>query len=160
MENQQLKNVKGKELVAAGHQFAANIGSDTPLIDMAKMVSQLATQLDCALVRGDELQKQCDAAVAENFSLINYIDSECYVESQRSGIYSCAGISKPATPATDAILNAVRAEGIEILADDLATPNPDLADGTNRINKAVAWYARQFASKMRTADAAKDGDHA
>ncbi|UXO69953.1 hypothetical protein [Pantoea dispersa] len=57
------KNLSNKKLVAAGHQFAANISADTPLIDMAKMVSELATQLDVALVRGDKLQKQREAAV-------------------------------------------------------------------------------------------------
>ena len=53
MQNQQLSDVKGKELVAAGHAFAKAIGMDTPLIEIAKMVSVLATRLDCALVRGD-----------------------------------------------------------------------------------------------------------
>ncbi|MDQ0628052.1 hypothetical protein [Pantoea agglomerans] len=53
MENSKLSDVKGKELVAAGHAFAKAIGMDTPLIEIAKMVTVLATRLDCALVRGD-----------------------------------------------------------------------------------------------------------
>lgn len=53
MENSKLSDVKGKELVAAGHAFAKAIGMDTPLIEVAKLVSELATRLDCALVRGD-----------------------------------------------------------------------------------------------------------
>lgn len=69
MENQQLSDVKGKELVAAGHAFAKAIGMDTPLIEIAKMVSVLATRLDCALVRGDEIQMQRDALAAENAAL-------------------------------------------------------------------------------------------
>ncbi|MGY3115177.1 hypothetical protein ACVWYV_003408 [Pantoea eucalypti] len=40
-----------KEVVAAGHQFAKNIGMDTPLIEMAKMVTELATRLDLTTVR-------------------------------------------------------------------------------------------------------------
>ncbi|CAM8502927.1 hypothetical protein KVG90_21625 [Klebsiella pneumoniae] len=66
MQNQQLSDVKGKELVAAGHAFAKAIGMDTPLIEIAKMVSEMASRLDCALVRGDELEKQRDALAAEN----------------------------------------------------------------------------------------------
>lgn len=66
MQNQQLSDVKGKELVAAGHAFAKAIGMDTPLIEIAKMMAELATRLDCALVRGDELEKQRDALAAEN----------------------------------------------------------------------------------------------
>ena len=42
-----------KEVVAAGHQFAKNISMETPLIEMAKMVSDLATRLDVATVRAN-----------------------------------------------------------------------------------------------------------
>jgi uncharacterized NAD(P)/FAD-binding protein YdhS len=42
-----------KEVVAAGHQFAKNIGADTPLIDMAKMVTELASRLEVATVRAN-----------------------------------------------------------------------------------------------------------
>jgi hypothetical protein len=57
------KNLSNKELVAAGHKFAANISADTPLIDMAKMVSELATQLDAALAAAAEAGKQRDAVM-------------------------------------------------------------------------------------------------
>ncbi|MEN4608737.1 hypothetical protein ABEH06_15815 [Pantoea agglomerans] len=40
-----------KEVVAAGHQFAKNIGKETFLMDMAKMVSELSSRLDVATVR-------------------------------------------------------------------------------------------------------------
>ncbi|MEN4566154.1 hypothetical protein [Pantoea agglomerans] len=42
-----------KEVVAAGHQFAKNIGADTPLIEMAKMVTELSSRLDVATVRAN-----------------------------------------------------------------------------------------------------------
>ncbi|MEN4524380.1 hypothetical protein [Pantoea agglomerans] len=42
-----------KEVVAAGHQFAKNIGADTPLIEMAKMVTELSSRLEVATVRAD-----------------------------------------------------------------------------------------------------------
>lgn len=67
MQNNKLSEVKGKELVAAGHQFAKAMSMDTPLIEIAKMIAELASRLDCALVRGDELQKQLtqrDAQIA------------------------------------------------------------------------------------------------
>ncbi|SEL25340.1 hypothetical protein SAMN04487787_108128 [Kosakonia sacchari] len=35
-----------KELVRAGHEFAAAMGNDTPIIEIAKLVSRLATELD------------------------------------------------------------------------------------------------------------------
>lgn len=48
-----LSNKSNKEVVAAGHQFAKNIGADTSLIEMAKMVSELASRLDVANVRAN-----------------------------------------------------------------------------------------------------------
>ncbi|WP_413676410.1 hypothetical protein [Pantoea dispersa] len=67
------KKLSNKELVAAGHQFAANISADTPLIDMAKMVSELATQLDVALAAAAEAGKQRDHLALENVTLKNGI---------------------------------------------------------------------------------------
>lgn len=58
------KKLSNKELVAAGHKFAANISADTPLIDMAKMVSELATQLDVALAAAAEAGKHHGAVMA------------------------------------------------------------------------------------------------
>ena len=63
------KNLSNKELVAAGHKFAANISADTPLIDMAKMVSELATQLDVALAAAAEAGKQRDQLALESVGL-------------------------------------------------------------------------------------------
>lgn len=48
-----LSNKSNKELVAAGHQFARNLGADTPLLEMAKMVSELSSRLDVANVRAN-----------------------------------------------------------------------------------------------------------
>ncbi|MCE0490961.1 hypothetical protein LU196_13020 [Pantoea sp. Mb-10] len=56
----------GKELVSAGHAFAKAISMDTPLIVIAKMVSDLSTRLDCAIARGNALQQERDALAAEN----------------------------------------------------------------------------------------------
>lgn len=44
-----------KELVAAGHELAKALGSASPLLDTAKLVSDLSTRLDCAIARGDAL---------------------------------------------------------------------------------------------------------
>mgnify|MGYP001024156997 CR=1 FL=1 len=36
-----------KELVAVGHQLGKVLSSDTPIIDIAKILSRLAERLDC-----------------------------------------------------------------------------------------------------------------
>ncbi|BBL31240.1 hypothetical protein [Pantoea ananatis] len=57
-----LSNKSNKELVEAGHQFAKALDADMPLTEIAKLVSALSTRLDCAIVRGDELQQKLDLA--------------------------------------------------------------------------------------------------
>ncbi|MBD9551588.1 hypothetical protein IB221_04825 [Pantoea sp. PNT01] len=42
-----------KEVVAAGHQFAKNLGKETSLMDMAKLIIELASRLDVATVRAN-----------------------------------------------------------------------------------------------------------
>ncbi|MGC1098535.1 hypothetical protein WKH53_14555 [Pantoea agglomerans] len=174
MENQQLSDVKGKELVAAGHAFAKAIGMDTPLIEIAKMVSVLATRLDCALVRGDacmqaemvwekammaaigedgvgcvvraiaELKAERDALAAENVAqssslkALATLNNRLWQWTSRMS-YNASYVGEPEgmvkgyiremekildatgkdTPATDAYLNSVRAEGAIAVRDAL-----------------------------------------
>jgi len=151
------KKLSNKELVAAGHKFAANISADTPLIDMAKMVSELATQLDTALAAASEACKQRDTVTAESHI-------RCNIIGRMIGQYSAAGYHavqnsmSPAqsllydalqaleTPATEACLNAVRAEGIEVAANDL-------------FEKTTVGHQMlmAFAAQLRAGNAGKDG---
>lgn len=65
--------MNNKELINAGHALAKAISNDTPLIEIAKMVSNLATQLDVQTARANVLAndnakamltlKQADEAV-------------------------------------------------------------------------------------------------
>jgi len=54
-------SLNNKELVAVGHQFAKAMSADTPIIDMAKIVSRLAERLDCTTTALREMTKQRDA---------------------------------------------------------------------------------------------------
>lgn len=47
--------MSNKELVKAGHELAKTLNSDTPLIDIAKLVSDLATALDVQNARANSL---------------------------------------------------------------------------------------------------------
>ncbi|KAA8667408.1 hypothetical protein [Pantoea dispersa] len=207
-----LKKLSNKELVAAGHKFAANISADTPLLDMAKMVSELATQLDVALAAAAEACKQRDQLALENVALKNGIgffsygtdsgfeehesaekaiaaadsdidyyrgdacdgwseETDCtvwgvilqratmiderprteedsYLGSHISSVCDYALLPNLATPATDAYLNAVRAEGVEKW---IASRN-GAWNGTTK-------QAQQFAAQLRAGNAGKDGSH-
>ncbi|MHB9805425.1 hypothetical protein [Pantoea ananatis] len=71
-----LSNKSNKELVEAGHQFAKALDADMPLNEISKLVSALATRLDCAIVRGDESQQKLDAVAAESDTNLRSAASE------------------------------------------------------------------------------------
>ena len=62
------KNISdNKELVRAGHEFAASMGNDTPIIEIAKLVTRLASALDVQTA----LVKQLSAgAITEGYALV------------------------------------------------------------------------------------------
>ncbi|AMO48863.1 Hypothetical protein AKI40_2465 [Enterobacter sp. FY-07] len=66
---------KGKELVRAGHAFAAAIAAETPLIEIAKMVSNLASALDVQIVRAQQLAAE-SAALKSNLMFWDAEDPE------------------------------------------------------------------------------------
>ncbi|MEL8222197.1 hypothetical protein J4V40_16340 [Escherichia coli] len=136
-------NIKG--LVTAGHEMASELKAECGAVDMrsvAKLISDLATQLEVQLVRANALAedhqkaiesiKQADAAVklahekfsalaAENASMKLFIRGCCYVfdgqQDEISDAYICATDGgMPQIPATDAFLAEVRAQGVEMLA--------------------------------------------
>ena len=126
-------SLSNKELVAVGHQFAKAMSSDTPIIDMAKIVSRLAERLDCTTAALHEMTKQRDALAAENGQMLRLlIDiSENHLEYLSEG-EDCmmAGVpldyvseinayvardveAENPFKATDAFLAEVRAQGVE-----------------------------------------------
>ena len=54
--------MNNKELVKFGHALAKAISNDTPLIEIAKMVSNLAIQLDVQIARSNQLSIALEAA--------------------------------------------------------------------------------------------------
>lgn len=56
------------ELIAAGHELAKCLDNE-PLLDIAKLLSKMAAQLDVTTLALREKTKQCDALAAENAAL-------------------------------------------------------------------------------------------
>lgn len=141
-------NIKG--LVAAGHEMASELKAECGAVDMrsvAKLISDLATQLEVQLVRANALAedqqkaiesiKQADAAVklahekfsalaAENAAMHEAIEAVRSVADNSSGIAGwhlngdiatweeiLPEINDIETPATDAFLAEVRAQGVD-----------------------------------------------
>ncbi|ELY6147103.1 hypothetical protein ACLF4G_000892 [Cronobacter sakazakii] len=58
------------ELIAAGHELAKCLDSNTPLLDIAKLLSKMATQLDVTTAAMREKTKQCAQLAVENAALM------------------------------------------------------------------------------------------
>ncbi|EET0381688.1 hypothetical protein ACW1B3_001753 [Escherichia coli] len=123
-------NIKG--LVSAGHEMASELKAECGAVDMrsvAKLISDLATQLEVQLVRANAL-------AAENATLndkmnrllvwpgIEFYSSAwefCNLDGNDALEFMCDN----KTPATDAFLAEVRAQGVEMFADHLLCPDLD-----------------------------------
>lgn len=117
-------NIKG--LVSAGHEMASELKAECGAVDMrsvAKLISDLATQLEVQLVRANAL-------VAESAGMKKFCkdaafdaDYEAELGMERGGFSDALNEIK--TPATDAFLAEVRAQGVEMFADHLLCPDLD-----------------------------------
>lgn len=123
-------NIKG--LVTAGHEMASELKAECGAVDMrsvAKLISDLATQLEVQLVRANAL-------AAENATLndkmnrllvwpgIEFYSSAwefCNLDGNDALEFMCDN----KTTATDAFLAEVRAQGVEMFADHLLCPDLD-----------------------------------
>lgn len=149
--------MNNKELVNAGHELAKAIGADTPIIEIAKMVTRLATALDVQ-------QARANALAAENAGL----KEACGGDGSYRDCPACAHseyIEAPDTPATSAFLAEVRARALDefaIAQDEQAKKYYELSPGCSGQNECQyaagqAWYSaeciRKSATQLRKGDA-------
>ncbi|HFU0694530.1 hypothetical protein ACUOJD_01660 [Escherichia coli] len=131
-------NIKG--LVSAGHEMASELKAECGAVDMrsmAKLISDLATQLEVQLVRANALAedqqkaiesiKQADAAVKlahEKFSALA-AENAALKQSEKEFNNFCRQEyygwedNFTETPATDAFLAEVRAQGVEMAMEHM-----------------------------------------
>ncbi|EMG0837067.1 hypothetical protein V4Y14_001006 [Escherichia coli] len=186
-------NIKG--LVAAGHEMASELKAECGAVDMrsvAKLISDLATQLEVQLVRANALAedqqkaiesiKQADSAVklahekfsalaAENAGLKSGAMGEIKVINRGGQAYCVkdgvqvnpmyargwndyrAKSLQSDTPATDAFLAEVRAQGVEMYADNLDNGADDAErggfDDAVKFLRSEASGVRLFADQLR-----------
>ncbi|EEQ8880182.1 hypothetical protein [Escherichia coli] len=124
-------NIKG--LVSAGHEMASELKAECGAVDMrsvAKLISDLATQLEVQLVRANAL-------AAENAGLKDSVEhaAGCIAAAEAEGLIDalaekdgerladlihrrlCHSHLPVETPATDAFLAEVRAQGVEMMRE-------------------------------------------
>ncbi|WP_427034414.1 hypothetical protein [Enterobacter cloacae] len=101
----------------------------------------------------EELEARCAALAAENAGLKKYICDECYVENIKTGATKCAGLGMPETPATDAFLAELRAQGVDSLVERRLTAARLAKEAGHEITardlESEAIRARFFAMEIR-----------
>jgi len=172
---------ENNELVKAGHELAKCLDSNTPLIDIAKLLSKMATQLDVTTAALREKTKQCESLAVENVALKKAFNPEVipedavnafndtvimdhdwndtgewsWVENDTDVIRAVmAELAVPETPATDAFLREVRASAVD--AACLKISNSIVScrqDEMIGLDEAVN-IARNFAAELRQGGAA------
>lgn len=151
-------SLSNKELVAVGHQFAKAMSSDTPIIDMAKIVSRLAERLDCTTLALREATKQRDALAAENGQMLRLLTDISenhgeFVNEEDEYLYASVPLdyvsevnmyvsrdvnAENPFKETDAFLAEVRASTLEDLAKKKRTEKMSLHPDTFALGSVIA----------------------
>ncbi|WOJ32678.1 hypothetical protein R1917_10225 [Citrobacter koseri] len=159
--------MNNKELIKAGHELAAELKGSFEAINacsVAQLISDLATQLEVQLVRSNAL-------AAENAGLKSFGDKlySMYkgLETSGGGFHdeqsipyqqaaldaAISAFEEIKTPATDASLAALRAQGVELFAEsqkEYARKNRNELDSMTRAAYCgSAVDAERFAAQLR-----------
>ncbi|HAW6093741.1 TPA: hypothetical protein HJ927_002762 [Escherichia coli] len=146
-------NIKG--LVAAGHEMASELKAECGAVDMrsvAKLISDLATQLEVQLVRANALARKAVQAFCDVVGDSTEVICE---EIGRDGVLVILEAMKATgnMPATDAFLAEVRAQGVEMYADNLDNGADDAERGgfdyAVKFLRSEASSVRLFADQLR-----------
>ncbi|HGC0006453.1 hypothetical protein [Escherichia coli] len=159
-------NIKG--LVSAGHEMASELKAECGAVDMrsvAKLISDLATQLEVQLVRANALAAENAGLKSGAMDEIKVINRGGQAYCVKDGVqvnsmyargwndYRAKSLQSD-TPATDAFLAEVRAQGVEMLAKNHqsivnALKGDSLfSDGEYR-HAIIASAATSFAAELR-----------
>jgi len=161
-----------KELVAAGHQFARLMSSDMPLIDIAKMITRLAERLDCTTAALRETAKQRVELTADNVARAEIIGQLVWQYSA-SGIKPVEKSLNPASallfdamevlrqPATEAAIVELKAQGVDLLAEEMARTHAQCQSGGFFDRQVVVYeklqsVATAFAQQLRNGEVNHD----
>ncbi|EKY6632650.1 hypothetical protein QFN45_001664, partial [Escherichia coli] len=124
-------NIKG--LVAAGHEMASELKAECGAVDMrsvAKLLSDLATQLEVQLVRANALAAESAALKSKGREVLNEackvydkfnanVDSDCGDFMDGQTLHEFKFLLDVEPPATDAFLAEVMAQGVEMAMEHM-----------------------------------------
>lgn len=160
-----------KHLISVGHELAATMTADTPIIEIAKLVTRLATALDVQTALVAQLTEQRDALVVENAHVrgrhyfiralaMSILEHSGGRMDWRSAMNDASELLKTVdgvyahTPTTDAAIAVLRAEGVEMFAEEISSPyaardGEHYNDGFNRAIEVTKKKAHQFSHQLR-----------
>ncbi|EEY5820170.1 hypothetical protein ACQ8BS_003258 [Escherichia coli] len=146
-------NIKGS--VAAGHEMASELKAECGAVDMrsvARLISDLATQLEVQLVRANALAAENAGLKSGAMDEIKVINRGGQAYCVKDGVqvnpmyargwndYRAKSLQSD-TPATDAFLDEVRAQGVEMFSEKFGGGTP--------LSNMVKEVAADFAAKLR-----------
>lgn len=136
---------KSKQLVRAGHELASELKADCGAVDMrsvANLLTKLASALDVQSARSEALDAKLNDVCAENAALIGF-DAD---EFSYNGPYQPddAVLEKLKTPATDAFLAEVRAQGVDGAIEKLITMLNHQSTGVSASINVLRTFAAQL----------------
>ncbi|EOG8082491.1 hypothetical protein OGW18_20765 [Citrobacter sp. CK184] len=103
-------------------------------------------------------EARCRALAAENAGLNKFIAESCFVQAGEVPSWHQAIDHAPETPATDAFLAEVRAQGVESYAEQLNSEaeraNETGWDGAAKFLRSELEKVREFAAQLRQGGAA------
>jgi len=156
-----------KHLVRVGHEFAAAMSDDTPIITIAKMVTELASALDVQSARSEALAAKLNDVCAENAALKHAMEVTMehvsVMDTGQAGVAAMIindALHNSETPATDAWVNeqraAARKEGAYFVANRMLAAWD--AGFINDTAKNAADIARMILTSTEFMTDAPDGD--
>ncbi|EHG7891579.1 hypothetical protein J5Z53_004146 [Citrobacter braakii] len=159
------------ELAKLGHERAAELKASCGAVDVrcvAQLISDLASQLEVQLARGNvqaeqlsNAESKCRELAAESKRLSLFISGSCYVfdgghEDDMPDEFIDASHYMPiVTPTTDEILAEVRAQSVEMFAERKHREMMSLHPDTHAIGSIAAAMSaelkelREFAAQLR-----------
>lgn len=107
------------ELVKRGHDQVAELKSSCGAVDVrdvAQLISDLATQLDVQLARSNALTAE-NAGLKDEISNITFMRDDDFFGSTQRAQEVMGRLVNVKTPATNAFLAEVRAQGVDLVCD-------------------------------------------
>ncbi|EOU9550648.1 hypothetical protein ACOJCX_003035 [Cronobacter dublinensis] len=166
--------MKNDKLISAGHELAKCLDSNTPLLDIAKMIVRLADKLEVTTAALREKTKQCEQLAAENAALkeahpqpfgqqmMKALDAyEKYQDDvPETGMLDAFFILRDSirveTPDTDAFIAEQRAQGVEMLSAEAERLMEEFGGDSYKVmvTADLQRFANAFAAQLRQGGAA------